>query len=58
MYVYGIKDCGEQVQSSGSETMSDEDEDKETAAPDKTSGNGRMLRTVGAVGAFISGMLI
>ena len=48
----------DQVQSSGSETIYDEDEDKETAAPNKTSGNGCMLRTVGAVGAFISGLLI
>ena len=39
-------------------TTSDEEEDKETATVEETSGNGRMLRTVGAVGAFIGGMLI
>ena len=62
VYVYNIKDCSEeQDQSSGSETEV-EAEDMETTPdktnPDKTSGNGRILRTVGAVGAFVGGMLL
>jgi len=52
-----VEDAVEAV--SGEEgTTSDKEEDKETDTPDETSGNGRMLRTVGAVGAFIGGMLI